>query len=196
MIPLGYMAKRVTGRPDWLLAEQVVDICSASHHVSKAFADDINHWQHNGYWFFDFPELIQQLARENSIDLDGTTLCYYEAYEFEFDEEESQWIPVTREPRFPGKGTVSPSGDALFPTNVVVPSQKVLAGYDIATFLSGMAVECSPLSCNGLAVEVETNPHCLLSTLEQAQRLLESGTFNDSEPGPFRILAVYLVVWP
>ena len=56
--------------------------------------------------------------------------------------------------------------------------------------------ECSPLSCNSLAAEVETNTRCLLQSFEQARALLEHGTFNNSEPGPFRIFAVYSVEWP
>jgi hypothetical protein len=51
------------------------------------------------------------------------------------------------------------------------------------------------LSCNGLAAEIETNQHCLLRSLEEAQQLLESGRFDNSEPGPFRILAVYSAQW-
>jgi hypothetical protein len=42
---------------------------------------------------------------------------------------------------------------------------------------------------------VETNSHCLLASFEQAQELLEGGTFADTEPGPFRVFAVYPVVW-
>ena len=37
------------------------------------------------------------------------------------------------------------------------------------------------------------NQHCLFNTQSEAKEALESGKFNDSEPGPFRIFAVYLV---
>jgi hypothetical protein len=76
------------------------------------------------------------------------------------------------------------------------PGAKVLEGYDVVTFSAGTNPECSPLSCNGLAAEVETNQHCLLTSLEQARDLLEQGQFKDSEPGPYRIFAVYSVAWP
>jgi len=78
----------------------------------------------------------------------------------------------------------------------MVPPKKVLEGYDVATFFVRSSPECSPLSCNALAVKVETNQHCLLASLEQAQHLLESGEFKNSEPGPYRIFAVYSVEWP
>jgi hypothetical protein len=53
-----------------------------------------------------------------------------------------------------------------FPTQVIVPPEKVLDGYDVVSFHAGTSAECSPLSCDGLATEVETNSHCLLATLE------------------------------
>ena len=74
---------------------------------------------------------------------------------------------------------------------VVVPKRKVLAGYDVATFYGGGKAECSPLSCNGLAGEVGANEHCLLDSWERAKELLEGRCFDNSEPGPLRVFAVY-----
>jgi len=84
MVPAGYLAKRVSKRPDWLRA-QVVDIYSVSGCVSEDFADYIDYWKHNGYWLFDSPEVIRTLAEEHSIELEGTTLFFYEVYEMEFN---------------------------------------------------------------------------------------------------------------
>lgn len=70
MIPVGYMAKRVSVRPEWIKAEGVADIYSVSGCVSEAFADYIRYWKHNGYWLFDSREVIRQLAQENCIDTD------------------------------------------------------------------------------------------------------------------------------
>ena len=180
MIPVGYMAKRVSPRPEWIAAERVADIYSVSGCISKDFASYIPYWKHNGYWFFDTPEIIEQLAREHAIDLHGTSLFYYEVHEHEFDEEVELWRDF--EP-------------ARFPTNVVVPQQKALAGYDVVSFSQETSPECSPLSCSGLAKNVETNSHCLLGSFEQAKELLELGTFNDDEPGPYRIFAVHTTTW-
>ena len=91
MIPVGYMAKQVVARPEWLQAQQVLDIYSVSGCISENFADYIKFWKHNGYWFFDAPEVIQQLAQEQSIDLGETSLFYYEVYELEFIEDEGVW---------------------------------------------------------------------------------------------------------
>jgi hypothetical protein len=182
MIPVGYMVKRVSLHPDWLKAEQIVDLYSVSGCISKNFADYIPYWKHNGYWFFDAPEIIRQLAQDHSIDLNGTHVFYYEVYELEFDEEENEWMEFE-----PGSS---------FTTNVVLPSRKVLEGYDIVSFSLGTNAQCSPLSCNHLASEVETNQHCLLDSLEQAQHVLQSDKFKGVEPGPYRIFAVYSVEGP
>ncbi len=182
MLPVGYMAKRVTVRPDWIKAERVSDIYSVSRCVSEDFADYINYWKHNGYWFFDSPQTILDLAQQNSIDLTGTRLFFYEAYELEFDDAEGKWTTFKPEPSFK--------------TEVVVPTEKALEGYDVVTFSVRTSAECSPLSCNSLASEVETNGHCLLPSLERAKELLEEGKFKNTEPGPYRIFAVYSIEWP
>jgi hypothetical protein len=177
MIPAGYMAKRVVRRPDWLKANGVEDIYSVSGCISKDFADYIKFWKHNGYWLFDSPNMIEQLAREQSIDLAETTMFYYEVYEQEFDDEKEQWCPYERE-------------ESFF-TNVRLPDWKILAGFDVVTSVTRNSPECSPLSCNSLANEIQTNSYCLLPDFDTAKRLVETGRFKDSEPGPYRIFAVY-----
>ncbi|MGB4067307.1 MAG: hypothetical protein WBK08_04665, partial [Nitrospira sp.] len=42
-----------------------------------------------------------------------------------------------------------------------------------------------------LANEIQTNAHCLLPDFETTKQLIETGMFNNSEPGPYRIFAVY-----
>ena len=177
MIPAGYMAKRVVRKPDWLKANGVDDIYSVSGCISKNFAEYIEFWKHNGYWLFDSLDVIEQVAREQSIDLTGTTMFYYEVHEQEFDDAIGQWCPYERE--------------ESFTTNVSLPDQKILAGFDVVSSTQRNSPECSPLSCNSLANEVQTNFHCLLHDFETAKQLVETGRFNNSEPGPYRIFAVY-----
>lgn len=177
MIPVGFMYKKVAKRPDWLKAEAVTDIYSLSHCVSDDFADYINYWKHNGYWLFDSPQIIEEIAKNEGISLSGMTLFYYEAYEYEFDEESKAWAGFTPEPSFV--------------TDVRVPQNKQLEGFDVTSFMVHTSPECSPLSCNSLATNIPVNEHCLFHTFEQAKDALESGLFDDSEPGPFRIFAVY-----
>src|SRR5258706_4543759 len=185
MIPVGYVAKHIVERPAWLKAAGVIDIYSVSGCISPDWADFINYWKHNGYWFFDSPEAIRSLANEHSIDVTGTRLFYYEAREQEFDEYGRVWRPFFPEPSFI--------------TKVVPPAERYLEGYDVVSFYARTSPECSPLSCNSLASELETNQHCLLSSEGEALKLLEGGVFQRSEPGPYRVFSVSSVqvpIWP
>jgi hypothetical protein len=180
MNPAGYLAKRSCEKPKDFDLPQVKDIYSVSSCVNDDFADYIGFWKHNGYWLFNSPEIIQETARENSISLDGCKLFYYEAYGMEFT----------------GKEWRSYSPEESMSTNIAPPTQKVLEGFDVVTFYAGNSPECSPLSCNGLAGEIATNSHCLISSFEEAETSLNSGKFASCEPGPYRIYAVYSVDWP
>lgn len=179
MIPAGYMAKRVQ-RPKGFQIDGVADVYSVSGHVSEDFADYIPYWKHNGYWLFDSPEVIRAVAQAHSIQLEGTSLFYYDVYEMEFD----------------GKIWSRYEAESSLPTNVVPPQEKVLEGFDVVTFYAKNAPECSPLSCNGMAGEIRTNQHCLLESFDEAYDRLNGGAFNNAEPGPYRIFAVYSVQWP
>ena len=125
------MAKRVTKRPEWIKASRVFDIYSVSGCISKDFADYINFWKHNGFWFFNSPVVIRNIAQEHSVELQGTSLFYYESHEMEFDGE--RWNPYGPEPSFQ--------------TCVIVPATKQLEGFDVVTFSCRTSPECSPLSC-------------------------------------------------
>jgi len=129
---------------------------------------------------FDSPEIIRNVARENSIDPGGASLFYYEAYEMEFDGK--SWHAYVPEPSFP--------------TNIAPPSKKQLEGFDVVTFYARNAPECSPLSCNSLAKELRTNAHCLFASFEEAETNLKSGAFSKCEQDPYRIFSVYSVDWP
>jgi hypothetical protein len=179
VIPVGYMRKSVVIRPEWLGADSVTDVYSLSGCVSENFADYINYWKHNGYWLFDSPDVIEDLAAKEKLDLCGTTLFYYEAYEHEYDGDSRTWKPFMPE--------------ASFKTDVQVPVRRRLEGFDVVTFCVHTSPECSPLSCNGLAKSIPVNEHCLFRNFDEAKAALERGEFNNSEPGPYRIFAVYTV---
>lgn len=178
MVPAGYMAKRVQ-KPEGFGMDYVLDVYSVSSCVNDDFADYIEYWKYNGYWLFDSPEIIRTVARKNSIQLEETSLFYYEVYEMEFDGK--NWCPYQPEPSFP--------------TNVIPAPRKKLGGFDVVTFFAKNAPECSPLSCNGMAEEIRTNVHCLLTTFEEAYDKVTNGVFNNAEPGPYRIFAVYSLDW-
>jgi hypothetical protein len=195
MIPIGYMAKRVGKPSGWLGRADIVDVYSVGDCVNDNFADYTNFWKHNAYWFFDSPQVIQALAKEQSLDLTCALLFYYEAFEREFSGEKSlekdfsrkAWRPVPAVP-----------DDFGIPMNVVQPAEKRLEGYDVITVWveNSPVPEHSPLSCNGFAEEIPTNVHCLFDTFELAESSINRGEFEGGEPGALRIIAVYSVDWP
>jgi hypothetical protein len=182
MIPLGYMLKTVTApAPDWMNSQQVSAVHSLSGCVSPNFGDYIDLWQHNGWWLFDTPAAVRHAAESLNVSPQAFSLFYYEAFDRQFVEETNSWQPFTPE--------------ASFPTRVSRPDQASirLSGYDVVTFSAGTSPECSPLSCNGLAASLPANDRGLFDSFDTAYAALERGDFHDSEPGPYRIIAVNLV---
>jgi hypothetical protein len=185
MIELGYMAKHIILRPEWLDVPKVRDIYAVSNCNSHDFSDYINYWKHNGFWFFDSPMLIREIATENDIDLSDTSLLYYRGHAQQFDADRDAWT------NYPADADI-----ADIAASVVPPSNESLLGYDIVTYSMQNSHECSPLSCNHMATDVRVNEHCLIESLDYAIDRLQNGIFNDSEPGPYRIIAVNAVKWP
>jgi hypothetical protein len=175
VIPAGFNLKRVAPSPDWLAAPHVREICSASACISKDFAEFTPFWRHNDFWLFDSPAVIDALVAEHQIEVAGTRLLYFEAYEFEhIGDTPDDWVPL----RLSG----------AFPPKVEPPATARLLGYDVVTW--GDVLECSPLSCNGMARELSVNAHCLFDTLEAAKAAIDDGRFEGCEPGIYRILSV------
>jgi hypothetical protein len=180
MIPLGYMLVKVAPPPEWMHSpkvELVYSACGCS--VSPYFFEYIPLWKHNGWWFFDHPSIMYDIASEKNLDLNEVTLFYYEAFEQEFDEDAEKWLPIEPE--------------KSFTTNVTLPNNKILRGYDIVSFSAHTSPECSPLSCNSLASTIPTNRFCLLDDFQTAFDLAQRDEVANCEPGPYRVIAVYSV---
>jgi hypothetical protein len=177
MTPAGYMAKKTCRTPDWLKNDAVQDIFSVSGCISETFCDYIPHWKHNGYWLFNCPALIQEVAAAAAVNLSEYQFFYYEIHENQFDEHKMDWEPFEPE--------------NSFETAVFVPTKMRLEGYDVVNFFARTSPECSPLSCNHMAETVPVNRHCLFASFDEAKGALERGAFEKCEPGPYRIFAVY-----
>ncbi|WP_353227726.1 hypothetical protein [Novosphingobium sp.] len=179
MVPLGYMLKSVTSpAPDWLNAPGVVAVHSLSNCISPDLGDYIPMWCHNGWWLFDTPDAADNVALTMGTSVDSLTLFYYEAFHQQFDEESETWMPF------------APND---FATAVVAPYSAVLSGFDVVTFSVGTSPECSPLSCNRLAESLKVNQNCLFDSFDEARAAIENGSFRNSEPGPYRIIAIHAV---
>lgn len=182
MLPIGYMAKQIVARPEWLLAEGVEEILSLSGCFSKDFADWIDFWKHNDHWLFDSPAIIQELGHEHGIDLTNCRWFYYECHDSLYNEEARVWQAYNPE--------------TTFGTSVQAPVNAILRGYDVVSRSCGSTAECSPLSCNHMAGKIPVNRHCLLDSLEEAIQRIDLEEFVSCEPGPYQIIAVFEVPQP
>jgi hypothetical protein len=93
-----------------------------------------------------------------------------------FDADRRLWIPFLPE--------------RVFETCVIPPGSASCLGYDVVTCSMQNSPECSPLSCNGLATDIQANENCLIDSLDYAKECLEDGMFDNSEPKPFRLIEV------
>jgi hypothetical protein len=177
LIPAGYLLKRLALRPEWIKNPTVKDIYSVSGHGSADFADYINYWKHNGWWFFNRPDDMIEIMEREGMERSALTLFYYEVFEQQYNEREKQWTATVLE--------------KSFTTDVEQPAGATLEGYDVVSFFAGSSPECSPLFCNSLAEALPVNEHCLFDDFDFAKEALDAGKFANCEPGPYRIFAVY-----
>ena len=65
-------------------------------------------------------------------------------------------------------------------------------GFDSASKSSesGLSLECSPLSCNGMASELAANEHCLFATLDDAIAGAVQFAVEQPEPGDYYVVEV------
>lgn len=150
---LGFLAKKVVLRPEWLKCPSVEAVCSVSECISAGPEDRLLRWTHNAAGLYDSEALALEVVAPD--ERSGFTLFAYRVHPLRFDEEQptEAWDPR------------SPSAD-LPPTPDL--SAYELIGLDLVGRSSSDFFECSPLSCNGMAGEVAVNRWCLVDELERA----------------------------
>lgn len=180
LISMGYLYKHVAINdgccPD---AFKVKDIYSLSGCISEDFADYIGLCKNNNYWLFNNVEEMNNLAHELGVSLSGVTTFFYKVYPLQWREASKVWEPFESE--------------FGFRTDVLDPETSKLEGYDVVSYSGQTNPECSPLSCNAVSELVQTNEHCLFTTFAEAKEAIENGVFEEAEPSPWRIVAVYSV---
>ena len=136
--------------------------------------DHTSLWICNNWLLYNSPKALNQaLAETEDVPLELRRF-FYEVYEQSIAE--SRWMPI-EEP----------------PENVIRPDEKyALRGYDIVCFSSGVAPECSPLSCNSGAKDFPVNSFCLIDTLDNALEIAVAIDRDGGyEPGPYGIVSVW-----
>lgn len=184
MIPIGYQAKHIRSK------RRNPNLVINSYGIRCQISDEVIVWnsRRNGHEFYDSPELIEEIAKEEQLPLEGSKLFYYELYENEYVEtEEEEWIWS----QMPNPTDVVDYYDN--PPNVVAPKEKQFHGYDILGFVYNLMGSMLSWKNPG----VETNEYGLIDSLEKCKELIENKEVHlcCREPGSIRIYAVYSVDW-
>jgi hypothetical protein len=173
MIFAGYFARRIEPRPDCLNAPGVREICSVSECISSGAEGWISAWRHNGFgWFNSVADALGVVPEPQQAEF---RLFAYRIHREVFRGTQRTALSVP--------GDVRPEP---------LPGAFRSLGFDSASKSSeqGLSLECSPLSCNGLASELPVNEHCLFPTLEAALAGAERFAVEQPEPGEYYVVEV------
>ena len=173
MIDAGYFAKRVMPRPGHLPAAGVREICSVSECISPGADNWIASWRHNGLgWFNRVADAVSVVPEKQRGEY---RLFAYRIHPEVFGTKGRAPLPLPAD--------VRPEP---------LPAEFRSIGFDSASRSSaaGLSLECSPLSCNGLAAEMPVNERCLFPTLAAAIAGAERFAVEQPEPGDYYVVEV------
>jgi hypothetical protein len=173
MILAGYFARRIELKPDHLDASGVRDICSVSECISSGAEGWISAWRHNGFgWFNSIDDALSVVPQPLRAEF---RLFAYRIHAELFRGAARAAVAVPED--------VHPEP---------LPDGFRSIGFDSASKSSalGTSLECSPLSCNGLASELPVNEHCLFPTLEAALAGAARFAVEQPEPGEYYVVEV------
>jgi hypothetical protein len=173
MLDAGYFLRRIAPKPDHLAVAGVREICSVSECISPGADNWISAWRHNGLgWFNRVTDAVSVVPEAQRREF---RLFAYRMHPEVF----------RRDARAP----FSPPGDVA---PEPMPDGFRSLGYDSASKSSdaGLSLECSPLSCNGLAAELPVNEHCLFPSLDAAIAGAQRFAAEQPEPGDYYVVEV------
>lgn len=182
-ILIGYTAKRVEKRPDWLKAAGVEEICSLSNCISGGVPDAIEHWSHNSLLLYDDEPALDRIL-QHEPDPRAYTLFAYKLMSLSFGPKSEAAIEMGDLP--------DRAGSRPIPAAVPVDYEKL--GYDCVQtewHISVAGFGCSPLSCNGLALEIPVNRYCLIDTIDDAIAAARTVAREQPEPGVYYVVEVW-----
>lgn len=173
LIDAGYFAKRITPKPETLDAPGVVEICSVSNCISQAPEGWIEHWLHNQFGWFNRASDAQAVVPPHQR-------AAYRLFAYRI---------------YPALFRNGARHEFALPSDVhpdPVPPTFRSVGFDAVSksIETSLGFECSPLSCNAMAKEVNTNESCLFDSLEEA--IAGAGRFSvgQAEPGDYYVVEV------
>lgn len=168
---IGYFPKQIVRRPEWLKVERVREILSVSECISPGPDDWIEGWTHNEMWVYSTIAAAWDVVPED--ERDRFELLAYRMAPMEWDAGEMRSMTIS-------ELDVEP-----------LPSDFRGVGFDAVAIMKGFAgFGCSPLSCNYMAREIETNAYCLLPTRPIAEQVASQFSREEPEPGPYYVVEV------
>ncbi len=183
-ILIGYMAKKVEKRPDWLKADGVEEICSVSNCISEGLSEAaFEQWLHNGLCLYDRESTVQVLLTEEA-DAQAFIIFALKLLPIAFAPEREQPIQTSD---LPDRAGPVPNAEPL-------PPDYDKLGYDCVQTewpLTVAGFGCSPLSCNGMAREIAVNRYCLIDTLDRAIETARIFAREQPEPGDYYVVEVW-----
>ena len=161
----GYFPKPTAVPPGWAPEARVDEICSVSACLNSPPSGWMRRWLHNELGFFNTRADARAVGP-------GLPLFAYRLWPFRFVEGRVEALPV--------------------PTLAIEPlgADFVSLGFDAVSRSTSTFFECSPLSCNGMAIEIPVNRFCLMDSLSEASALAERFSRGNQEPGPYHVLEV------
>jgi hypothetical protein len=173
MIDAGFFAKRIVPRPAFLHAPGVREICSVSECISSGPENWIDLWLHNDLgWFNRIPHAIRAISpgEESQFRLSAYRL-------------------------FPEVFTAGGRAPYTVPDSVrpeAIPTGFRSLGFDSASksMETVLGLECSPLSCNGMADEIGANEFCLFPGLDVAIAGAQRFAAEQPAPGDYYVIEV------
>jgi hypothetical protein len=168
MMDAGYFARRIAVAPDWLKAPHVREICSVSECISAGPPGWIDRWQHNAFgWYNRMQDARQAVPAARAHE--------YRLFAYRLHPEifrQGRRMPLS----VPADIRPEP-----------IPGAFRSLGFDAASKSSesGIGLECSPLSCNGMARECPANELCLFPTIEAAMAGADRFSREQPEPGDY-----------
>lgn len=165
---LGYLAKKLAPRPDWLACPNVEFVASVSECIAPAPPDRIDRWEHNHLELYDSESLAKGIIPREDLR-EYIIFAYHALPRIFHDGKALDWYPMTN------FEAASPTLDDPFDEHL---------GFDIVGYTNGGFFECSPLSCNGVAKEIAVNRFCLVDDVQQAMDLAKDFSKPESRVEP------------
>jgi hypothetical protein len=168
LVLIGYFPKTTAIPPNYRLPDRVQEICTVSNCIN-APEKWVNHWTHNELGFYSSPSAANAVIRPSPLPW---SLFAYRMLPVRFAENSAEEI--------------------ILPHLDVEPLDETFRsiGFDSVSKSISFCFECSPLSCNYLALEEPVNRYCLLNTLEEAIAAAMRFAADEPEPGPYYVIEV------